>query len=364
MSTETPDMEQSADAPSVSSACNGELCSSPEAEREAGTGHGVSGALVAPFPYFGGKRMVAAEVWKRLGDPPNFVEPFAGSLAVLLARPHPSKTETVNDVDGLLTNFWRAVAADPDAVAEAADWPVSECDLHARHYALVQRRPPITERMTADPGFYDVEAAAWWVWGCCCWIGSGWCSGEGPWASDGERLVNRNAGMGIHRKVPHLGDAGRADYILGTFRALAARLRGVRIACGDFERVLGPSVTHRHGTTGVLLDPPYPEGAMTYSAECHHASVHERAVAWAVANGGNEALRIALCGYNSFEMPHGWTAHRWKARGGYGSQGDGEGRANAAREVIWFSPHCLDEPQRDLFSSAPRHNGGARDAAA
>jgi hypothetical protein len=31
--------------------------------------------LVAPFPYFGGKRTIADEVWKRLGDVKNYVEP-------------------------------------------------------------------------------------------------------------------------------------------------------------------------------------------------------------------------------------------------------------------------------------------------
>lgn len=43
--------------------------------------------LVAPFPYFGGKRRAAPMIWPRLGDTPNYIEPFAGSLAVLLARP-------------------------------------------------------------------------------------------------------------------------------------------------------------------------------------------------------------------------------------------------------------------------------------
>ena len=43
--------------------------------------------LKAPFPYFGGKLRVAAQVWERFGDAPNYVEPFAGSLAVLLGRP-------------------------------------------------------------------------------------------------------------------------------------------------------------------------------------------------------------------------------------------------------------------------------------
>jgi REP element-mobilizing transposase RayT len=44
--------------------------------------------LKAPFPYFGSKRAVASVVWERLGDCPNYVEPFFGSGAVLLGRPH------------------------------------------------------------------------------------------------------------------------------------------------------------------------------------------------------------------------------------------------------------------------------------
>ena len=39
--------------------------------------------LSAPFPWFGGKRQVADEVWSAFGDVVNYVEPFAGSLAVL-----------------------------------------------------------------------------------------------------------------------------------------------------------------------------------------------------------------------------------------------------------------------------------------
>ena len=54
---------------------------------------------------------------------------------------------------------------------------------------------------------------------------------------------------------PHLGDAGRG--ILEGFEALHDRTRRVRVACGDWTRVLGPSVTWRHGTTAVFLDPPY-----------------------------------------------------------------------------------------------------------
>jgi hypothetical protein len=43
--------------------------------------------LKSPFPYFGGKSRVAAEVLRRFGDVKTYVEPFCGSCAVLLARP-------------------------------------------------------------------------------------------------------------------------------------------------------------------------------------------------------------------------------------------------------------------------------------
>lgn len=57
--------------------------------------------LRAPFPYFGGKSRVAAECWRRFGDVRNYIEPFMGSAAMLLGRPHwpwkGNRIETVND---------------------------------------------------------------------------------------------------------------------------------------------------------------------------------------------------------------------------------------------------------------------------
>jgi DNA adenine methylase len=41
-------------------------------------------------------------------------------------------------------------------------------------------------------------------------------------------------------------------------------------------------------------------------------------------------------------MPSEWEKIAWKAQGGYGNQGtETNGRKNAGRERIWFSPHCL-----------------------
>lgn len=38
----------------------------------------------APFPWAGGKSKAAPLVWDLLGDPHHYVEPFAGTMAVLL----------------------------------------------------------------------------------------------------------------------------------------------------------------------------------------------------------------------------------------------------------------------------------------
>ena len=81
----------------------------------------------APFPWFGGKSKAAPIVWELLGDVGHYVEPFAGSLAVLLNRPHPCNrsyhSETVNDLDGFVVNAWRAMQMDPEGTAFHASWP-------------------------------------------------------------------------------------------------------------------------------------------------------------------------------------------------------------------------------------------------
>lgn len=178
--------------------------------------------LKAPFPAFGGKSRVAAEVWERFGDVRNYVEPFCFSAAVLLKRPGGAgAVETINDRNAFVSNFWRAVAADPDGVAAHADWPVNEVDLHARHRWLVgsAEAQAQLQRVREEPGYYDVRIAGWWCWGACCWIGSGWCdetrgdvrretrdvSEEGDDLGGGQG-VNRELGLPA-AQVPHLGGA-------------------------------------------------------------------------------------------------------------------------------------------------------------
>lgn len=332
--------------------------------------------LVAPFPWFGGKRRVASLVWERFGDPANYVEPFAGSLAVLLARPTPARVETVNDKDAFLCNFWRATQADPDAVARAADWPISEADLHARHSWLINQGRPIVDRLIEDPDFFDARIAGWWVWGQCMWIGSGWCKPIGARHSNGTRKatdwkvrpdLSAAHGRGEiqrrgKRQIPSLsGDnsgSGRGMLrnqfvedpaeLVEYFHALRRRLRAVRVTCGDWSRVVSPAVTTAIGATGVFLDPPYSHEERIPGLYSEDSDISSEVRAWAIANGDNPKLRIALCGYEGEHvMPDSWECVAWKTSGGYGSRTE-RGQENATRERIWFSPRCLTIGQSSL----------------
>lgn len=416
--------------------------------------------LRSPYPYFGGKKKVADVVWRALGhDVANFIDPFFGSNAILLSRPGgPGKIETINDADRMVANFWRAIKADPWAVAAWCDDPVNEADLHARHRWLVQQLVPGAEfldKMHSDPDYYDAKIAGWWCWGICQWIGGGWCviPNSGSGARRGRPRPNLNSGQGVHahgkernleaatrahlssdmgvfkQQLPDLAvparalETGRGVHVppdklpmlavkadgacagrgihsdaaveahlpaLGNdrgingvnaprgtllyamseltvpdappcfawFLALALRLRRVRVACGDWKRVLGDSVLGKGKNVGgrrpcaVFLDPPYPDADGNrdpYLYSHDDGQVFYAVRDWAIEHGDDPDLRIAVCGYaDDFKWPSGWVEHKWRAGRGYAKKSND----NRERERVWFSPHCLPiepEPQPTLW---------------
>jgi len=352
----------------------------------------------APFPWFGGKSKAAPEVWAALGDVPHYVEPFAGSLAVLLNRPHlanrPYHSETVNDLDGMIVNAWRSIQLSPEATADAASWPVSEADLHARHCALVKwRNDNELEHIMGDPAWHDPIMAGWWLWGIACWIGSGWVAGHGAWWPDETgRLVKNprtarepgvdrtrphldNNGVGVNRpaaREPGIGEPHPVTMpeLVRWFQHLAARLRHVRIINGDWKRVVTTGaawtlpVRQDNGPAGVLLDPPYADTAnrddglyaidsLTVAHDCRE---------WAISVAHDPKWRIVFAGFDGEHgtafTDAGWTEIEWyKAghlAGGMGNTGkDGH---QQKLERLWLSPHCLtakgNSYQQDLFGGA------------
>lgn len=422
----------------------------------------------APFPWFGGKSRAAAEVWSRFGaDIVNYIEPFAGSLAVLLGRPGgPGKIETVNDLDCDIENFWRAVRWTPELVEHFADHPVNEAEMHARHEWLVATLEEHRALMHSNCFYYDAERAGWWVWGQCMWIGGGWCSspknkkiqkldgiGKGVHSDRGHRasahwkqrahMSGSHGGMGVHsrrefspgrppdltnahgihtqkQQLPNLGLAPRvtssgvgvhklhqklpdlavggecgttvgrgvhklkqqipllrvdssasgvgihasgrnlpalgndrgihgvdAPPCLEWFLTLQRRLRRVRVACGDWKRVLGPSILGKGLNVGgrrpcaVFFDPPYSEELRSrglYSSETQ--GVAAEVAEWCREHGDDPELRLALCGYKGeHEMPKNWSVYTRKGARGYSNKEN----QNRHKETIWFSPHCLKQ---------------------
>ena len=360
--------------------------------------------LSAPFPYWGGKSRIAAVIWEGLGaDVPNYIETCGGSLAALLQRPGGAgKIETVNDASYFVMNFWRAIKRDPWKVAEWCEDPVAEADLHARHEWLMTNED-FVERMHRDPYHCDFQVAAWWCWGICCWVGSGWCD-EGirkqqlphlAVTSDGaatgrgilsKAAVARNtlpqqaphlsSDMGVFRKqrMPSLGnDRGihgvsttpgtylhalktltvpEAPECFGWFFELACRLRHVRLAHGDWTRVVTPSILGKGRNVGgrrpcgVFIDKPYLPSMRTrklYAKDEPHIS--QQVFEWALEHGDDPDLRIAVCGYEGeHDFPSSWRKHAWVGARGYAS----EDNDNRKKERVWFSPHCL-KPARSLL---------------
>lgn len=360
----------------------------------------------APFSWFGGKSQAAPLVWQLLGDPAHYVEPFCGTMAVLLNRPHPCNrtyhSETVNDLDGWVVNAWRAIQWDPDGVAEAASWPVTEADKIARQLECCTRwaNSGGLEHLMGDARWYDAEIAGWWLYGVCCQIGA-WCT-DGAWTVD-ERtgcVYKQERGTarepGVSRKRPHLTDNGQgvnhartrepgvsridADYqetegfhprTMPELRRwmywLSARLRHVRVVNGDWRRVCtsGAMFTinvRQQGSedyAAVFFDPPYSLAERDSGLYVHDAAgVAEAVRQWCVENTESKcSLRIVLAGFEGEgheELARlGWTCHEWYRQGfltgGMGNTNTEDGHQQA-RERLWASPSCIPAvTERRLF---------------
>jgi DNA adenine methylase len=314
-------------------------------------------SLKAPFSYFGGKSRVAHIVWRALGQPKHYIEPFFGSGAVLLARPEYDPklhTETVNDKDGFIANVWRALRDDPDEVAKWCDWPVNHADLSARRKRLIENEERILENLVANDEWYDAKLAGYWIWAASCWIGSGLTVGNSS------KIPNvGTAGIGVHRtQIPHVSDTGkgvngvlRYDGLYDWFAALSERLRRVRVVCGDWNRVCGGNwQTHSWVNVGIFFDPPY--GVEDRDVTLYHhdgTGIAADVLTWCRERGNRHDHRIVIAGYEEYAElvdAHGWTAEKWSANGGYSNR---SGSQNRHRETLYFSPYCIQKEQLSLL---------------
>lgn len=298
-----------------------------------------------PFRYFGGKRHVADLVWAGLGNVAHYIEPFFGSGAVLLSRPHKPRRETINDIDGLVANFWRAVKAEPDAVAVHANHPRVEIDLFSRSAYLATIRDSLTEKLMGDPRYYDTEVAGWWVWAMCMGIYP--LRFNGPWVLKDGKAVRDRRGRGAEVSAIDPKPSGVAAFSLGTgeekqekltqwMRSLASRLENTAVLCGDWKRACRKAAIISRLPCGIFLDPPYDtQSGRDRKIYPYEMQSSREVVEWAIHHGKHEGVRIVLAEFDTHtKMPNDWSCREIPSPVRTSPELRDKHR-------LWFSPHCL-----------------------
>jgi DNA adenine methylase len=310
--------------------------------------------ILPPFTYFGSKSSIADEIWNIVGNVDTYIEPFCGSAAVLLGRPNIQPDtyyhEIINDCNGFITNFFRAVKEAPSEVAKWADYPSSELDLHARCGWMLNREERLVWCLE-DPDFYDPKIAGWWIWGASIWLGSGYMEiGTGSCYSNGAHLLKgeKSSGFSRQRQVlqpvklrsKKIREIGIENYII----SISNRLKYVTVMCGDWERAVcnGALFGNKNTKRFIFLDPPYDISTGRYKRLYNNndGSVAHDVRKWCLDHQNDENTIIALCGYDEHDglMNDTWNKLEWAGPKGMAATKN----ENRHKEIIYFNINHVD----------------------
>jgi len=267
-----------------------------------------------PIPYFGGKTTLAPVIADLLPAHLHYVEPYCGSLAVLLAKP-PAAMETVNDLDGHLMTFWRVLRdRQPEFERVCALTPHARAE-HAASYDLDE---------------IDELEVARRVW---------------VQLTQGRAGTRRRTGW--RHYIKPVGGTSMPSYLagyLGRMQPVAERLHMVSLECMPALDLIA-----KYGAEpDVLLyvDPPYLGTTRSKSSDGYSVDMRGEAEHRELAAALHAArAAVVISGYASDlydrELYAGWDRHTMTAGTG---QGDGWGNRT---EVLW-SNRPLGQ-QRSLF---------------
>lgn len=262
------------------------------------------------FGWYGSKVRLAPRILSLIASIPHrvYVEPYAGSAAVLFAKPR-SPVEIINDIDDQVVNFFRVLRDHPSALARA-------CQLTP--YA----RAEYEADATCHNELSDLEQARrFWV-RCCQSFNNGGAGRNVGWA------ISAAAGSNEARSA-----AGRALQL----EAIATRLSSVHV-----EHTDALDLVTRYATPDVLIyaDPPYLPQTRTgqsrsrqgdYRHDCdvaHHQALAER------LRITPAAVLISGYGHSLYEQLYdGW--HRIEIKVAKPSGNHSPTAARHATEVLW-----------------------------
>jgi DNA adenine methylase len=271
-----------------------------------------------PVGYFGSKIRAAPTIIDLLPPHRAYVEPFAGSLAVLLAK-SATALEVVNDIDQHLMTFWRVLRAQPAELARA-------CALTPHSRAELADAWPIPPDVTDD-----VERARR--------VFVALTQGRG------RQLRDASAGW-RHHLIP--GDslpAHLARYVERVAPA-AERLAHVTLECLPALDVV--EKYGQHADTLLYVDPPYLHGLRKSGMYAHEMTPEDhRALAAALAG---VPAAVVVSGYPDVlydaELYAGW--HRVEIPSGTG-QAAHKGY-QPRTEVLWCNRPFAGPKQLELLA--------------
>jgi DNA adenine methylase len=254
--------------------------------------------LAPPIPYYGSKQKLGPAIAALLPEHQHYIEPYGGSLAVLLAK-RPSAQETVNDLSRELMTFWRVLRDRPaDLARVCALTPHSR----AEHDAAF------------EPAGNDLEIAR------RIWIRLTQGRSNALYCRTGWRYQVAENGLSL----PGYLDAYRDRLI-----PAAERLAGVSLEC-----LPALDLIERYGndpSVAFYVDPPYVYGTRNSSHYLHEMKTDDQHRELAAALNSTAAA-VLLSGYHSplyDELYAGWHVHEFKVTNTQ------RGVRSTRTEVLW-----------------------------
>jgi DNA adenine methylase len=233
--------------------------------------------------YFGSKVRQASAIVGLFPEHRTYLEPFAGSAAVLLAK-KTSAIEIFNDLDSLVVNFYRVLRDRPDELARS-------CELTPYSRAEFRRA---YENLDAPANELEL-ARRFWVVAMQSYRG---LVTSGSWSAP----------------TSAKGETGKTR-VVDDFSRIATRLKRVHLECADawslIEKFDGDQ-------TLMYLDPPYPTSTRTWTRRSNRQDYRHEMMT-DVEHGALLDVVTSLKGcivisgrpnrlYNS--MLGGWTRHQ------------------------------------------------------
>lgn len=281
--------------------------------------------IKAIAPWFGGKRTLAPEIVRELGDHRSYWEPFCGSMAVLMAK-EASTMETVNDLHEELINLARVIQS-----------PSLGSQLYRRLRRTLAHEAIYDEARAAIGSGNAVDRA--WAYFVASWLGRNGTAG----------LPDNRTGKAFSVRYTKSGGHGATRFVgcIDSIPAWRRRLRNVAILNRDAFEV----IERIEDADGVVIycDPPYLVKALNYTHD-FGAEGHKR-LAELLCRFRRTRVVVSYYDHPDLERLYpGWTQRKIVVSKAMAHQGRrGENDAKATEVLLLNGQSYVASESRGLF---------------